>query len=364
MAHIVIDARLINSSTGRYVERLLCYIQEVDKDNDYTVLLSPEDFDNWNASNPRFKKLSSSYKKFTFGEQLGLAWQIYQLKADLVHFSMTQQPVLYFGKIITTIHDLTAIRFRNPAKNRVVFDFKQMVYKQLIKKVAKKSAYVITSSEFVKRDVAQYAKIDPEKIVVTYEAADKITEPPAVNEKLVNEKFLLYVGRPQPHKNLGCLVEAFAVLKQTHPELKLVLVGKKDVLYNRLEESVKKNKIGGVVFTGFISEGQLRWLYENTAAYVFPSLSEGFGLPGLEAMAHNAPVVSSNATCLPEIYKDAAIYFDPNSVQDMANKIGEILSDSKLRSRLVANSQKLVAKYSWRRMAEQTLEVYEQILRK
>jgi glycosyltransferase involved in cell wall biosynthesis len=112
------------------------------------------------------------------------------------------------------------------------------------------------------------------------------------------------------------------------------------------------------VFTDFINEGELRWLYEHSAAYVFPSLSEGFGLPGLEAMIHGTPVVSSDATCLPEVYGDAAHYFDPRDVRDMAAKISDVLTDSKLRQDLIKKGTAQAAKYSWQRMAEQTLEIY------
>jgi glycosyltransferase involved in cell wall biosynthesis len=117
-----------------------------------------------------------------------------------------------------------------------------------------------------------------------------------------------------------------------------------------------------VIFTGYVSEGRLRWLYEHAAAYVFPSLSEGFGLPPLEAMIHGAPVVSSNATCLPEIYGDAAHYFDPTDVSDMAKKIDDVLSNPKLREELVEKGKIQVKKYSWKRMTEQTLDVYKKVL--
>lgn len=93
------------------------------------------------------------------------------------------------------------------------------------------------------------------------------------------------------------------------------------------------------MFTGFISDEQLRWMYENTAVYCFPSLSEGFGLPGLEAMLHGAPVASSTATCLPETHGDAAHYFDPFSVEDIAKSIDDILSDDKLRNELIKKAR-------------------------
>jgi glycosyltransferase involved in cell wall biosynthesis len=118
-----------------------------------------------------------------------------------------------------------------------------------------------------------------------------------------------------------------------------------------------------VVFTDFASEGELRWMYENTAAYVFPSLSEGFGLPTLEAMIHGAPVVCSNATCLPEINGEAVVYFDPNVSFDIAKKISGVLSDSKLRGQLIRAGKLQAAKYSWQTTARQTLEIYKRALK-
>ena len=174
----------------------------------------------------------------------------------------------------------------------------------------------------------------------------------------------MYIGRPTPHKNLERLVQAFRLLQPQYPELKLVLAGKKDTNYRRVEAKVRQQGMeNSVVFTDFVSEGQLRWLYENCAAYVFPSLSEGFGLPGLEAMVHGAPVVSSNATCLPEIYGNAAHYFDPLDTQAMADAINEVLNNAALRQELINRGKDQAAKYSWKRMAEQTLAVYEQVLK-
>ena len=172
----------------------------------------------------------------------------------------------------------------------------------------------------------------------------------------------LILNAPTPHKNLERFIEAFASLKSAHPELTLALVGKQDKNYQRIESMVKKKNIANVHFTGFATDAQLRWLYEHCAAYVFPSLSEGFGLPGLEAMMHGAPVVSSNATCLPEIYGDAAHYFDPTDVQAMADAINEVLTDKKLRDNLIQKGREQVKKYSWQRMAEQTLAIYQKVL--
>lgn len=358
MSHIVIDARELRTSSGRYVERLLHYLQSVDTTNRYSVLLKPADIDGWTPSNPNFTTQATPYKEFTFGEQLGFRGQIKSLQADLVHFPFAHQPIWYSGRTVTTIQDLTTLRFDNPDKNALVFRIKQHVYAHVVKRVARKSSQLITPSGFVKDDIAEYAGVDPDGITVTYEAAEPIDEPAKAVAGLEGRKFIMYVGRPTPHKNLERLISAFQSLRAQHPNLHLVLAGKKDANYLDIEQQSHQN----VVFTDFVSEGELRWLYENCSAYVFPSLSEGFGLPGLEAMVHGAPVVSSNATCLPEIYGSAAHYFDPLDVQAMADAINEVLTDKDLQKSLVEAGHVRVASYSWQRMAEQTLEVYRKAL--
>ena len=362
MAKIVIDARESGTSTGRYIDKLIEYLHKVGLKHNFVILTKTKQVDYVKSIAPKFEVIESNFPEYTFAEQLGFLKQLRDLNADLVHFGMTQQPVLYLGKKVTTIHDLTTVRFNNPAKNWLVYWFKQQVYKWVIRRVAHSSAHIITPSEYVKEDVARFASINSRKISVTYEAADKITEPPQPIEALVDKKFIMYVGRPTPHKNLERLVDAFIAVHNQNAELVLALAGKTDRNYRSIARIVKKKGLSeSVVFTDFISEGQLRWMYENTAAYVFPSLSEGFGLPGLEAMQAGAPVVSSDATCLPEIYGDAAHYFNPLDVQDMAVKIGAVVNNANLRDKLIKNGHKQAAKYSWTKMAEQTLEIYDSV---
>ena len=364
MSRIVIDARESGTSTGRYIDKLVEYLHKLKPQHEIIILTKSPRFEYMKNLAPDFKIVRSNYSEFGIAEQAGLLKQLRKLDADLVHFGMTQQPVLYKGTVITTIHDLTTSRFDNPAKNRLAFKAKQRVYKSVIKRVAKKSRYIITPSNYVKQDVAQYAKIAPNKIFVTYEAADRIQMPAKPVPRLEDKKFIMYVGRATPHKNLEQLVRAFGILHKDNPDLMLALAGKFDDNYHRLEAFVSDKRLAAsVVFTGYITEGQLRWMYEKTAAYVFPSLSEGFGLPGLEAMMHGAPVVSSNASCLPEIYGDAAHYFDPHKTSDIASKISEVLTNPRLRAGLVNKGRTKAATYSWRRMAAQTLKIYEHSLK-
>src|ERR1700676_176439 len=109
MKRIAIDARIIYTSTGRYVERLIEYLQELDRVRDYVVLLRKADYDRWQPKAPNFRKLVADHQAFTFGEQIQFARQLRALSPDLVHFTVPQQPMLYRGRRVTTIHDLTAM---------------------------------------------------------------------------------------------------------------------------------------------------------------------------------------------------------------------------------------------------------------
>ncbi len=362
MAKIVIDARESGTSTGRYIDKLIEHIHHISADHKITVLTKEHRVDYLKKIAPKFTVIDSSYKEFTFAEQLDLLKQVRKLQPDLVHFGKVNQPIFYRGTVVTTMHDLTTTRFRNPSKNWVVFTIKQQIYKWVNVVAARKSKAIITPSEFVKDDVARFARINSRKITVTYEAADPIKDQSEPVEELHNQQFIMYVGRPMPHKNLDRLIDAFQLLRQQQPALRLVLVGKRDAVYKQLQKRTEQKNIKNIIFTGHISDGQLKWLYEHTAAYVFPSLSEGFGLPGLEAMIAGAPVISSNTTCLPEIYKDGAEYFDPLSTEDMADAINRVLSDEGLRKHLIKRASAVSAKYSWQRTAQETLTVYNQVL--
>lgn len=362
MAHIVIDARESGSTTGRYIDKLIEYLAQLPSDHNFTVLTRESRVAYLKKLAPGFKVRVTKHKEFTFAEQFGLLKQLRNLKAGLVFFPMAQQPVLYRGPVVTTINDLTTLRFRNPSKNWLIFTVKRWVYKGVVKIVARKSAALLTFTEFVKDDVARFARLNSRKITVTYPAADPIPDAAQSVEGLSGKRFIMYIGRPLPHKNLPRLIDAFVSLRQKYPDLHLVLAGKQDTLYKRIAKDVRRRTLKNIHFTGFVSEGELRWLYENTAAYVFPSLSEGFGLPGLEAMMHGAPVISSNATCLPEVYQDGALYFDPESVDDIADKISDALRDEKLAKDLVRKGNKVAVKYSWQHMAEQTLAVFDEVL--
>ena len=361
VSHIAIDARIINSTTGRYVERLLSHLQNIDHTNVYSVLVQAKDQAYWVPTNPNFTVKVADFDNYSFAEQLDFRQYLKSLKPALVHFCMPQQPIWYKGKKVTTFHDLSLIKTYNSDKNWFVFHAKQLVGKFAFKKVARDNDHLISISQYTKKELLQFTPIPEEKITVIYESSD-VADGPTKAYGLPYKNYLLYVGQQSDYKNVQRLGDAHQKLLETYPELGLVLVGRKNASAMTNEAYFQKKDYRNIVFTDFVEDTQLNWLYAHAIAYVFPSLMEGFGLPGLEAMGHGTPVVSSNATCLPEIYGKAAHYFNPTSTNDMVRAITEVLGNEKLRMKLSKDGYEQIKKYSWKRMAEQTHQVYSDVL--
>lgn len=361
--HIVIDARIINSTTGRYVERLLDSLQHIDQSNTYTVLVPTKDLDYWKPSATNFFVKAADYDNYSFGEQLGFKKLLDSLNADLVHFCMPQQPLLYAGASVTTFHDLTLLETYNSDKNWLIFHAKQLVGHFAFAVAARKARHIIAPTEFTRQEVSKKLGVSLDKITVTHEAAGVANDLVQAYEQPFKE-FMLYVGQQSDYKNIKRLGDAHQKLLKKHPDLGLILVGSKNASALKNESYFSSKNYKNILFTGFVGDPQLAWLFKNCHVYAFPSLMEGFGLPGLEAMNYGAPVTSSNATCLPEVYGKAAHYFNPTDSNDIVRAIEDVLSNPSYRDELIANGYEQVKKYSWRRMAEQTHSVYMNVLKK
>jgi glycosyltransferase involved in cell wall biosynthesis len=363
--HIAIDARIINSTTGRYVERLLTYLEKLDSPHQFTVLVLKKDKDYWQPTNPNFTVKVADFKQYTFGEQIGFSRYLRKLNADLVHFCMPQQPLVFNGLSVTTIHDLTLLRIdQNDDMNRATLRSKQLVFRGLLHRVIRRSAHIITPSKYTAEDVMKFHKIPKDKITVTHESADLISTKTKPVGKYKNVPFLLMVGRSEVYKNHRGAIEAMQAMLWRDPKLRMVIVGKRDENSRELENWTLTNGYRNVDFFGFATDDQLAWLYEHCRGYIFASFMEGFGLPGLEAMKHGAPVASSDRTSLPEVYGKAAIYFNPDDTAEISEVMSKLLNDKRLRQQLIKAGKERAGHYSWLRMAKQTLAIYNDVLKK
>jgi glycosyltransferase involved in cell wall biosynthesis len=308
-------------------------------------------------------------KHYSLSEQTKLRKLLNEINPDLVHFTNLNHPVFYKGKFVVTIHDLTLFQYSERAGLT-----KKLAYNFVINKAAQNSKKIFTVSEFAKKELIKKFNLPVNKVAVTYNGIDatfkKITNPTTLQktEKYgLLKPYYLYVGQWRSHKNLLALVEAFSrlVKKGLRGKVELVFAGKIDKRYPQLEALVKKlNLASDVRFTGFVEDKDLPTIYNNALAFVFPSFSEGFGLPALEAQACGTPVISSDSTSLPEVLGDGAVYFDPDNINELEKRMIEVLQDEKLREKLIGKGLENAKKFTWDQTAEKTLEVYRELLYK
>lgn len=361
---IGIDARLWNETgVGRYIRALVTNLIQLDSPHTFVLFLLPSVFDSVSIPNS-WEKVRVDARWHSLKEQLLLPIIFRNAKLDLVHIPYFSVPLISNLPFVVTIHDLTISQMPTGKATTLpppLYFLKHMGYRLVMQKSILTAKKIITVSNSVKKDLIIKYRIDENKVRVIYESGEieQITKSKKVTTP---KKYLLYVGNAHPHKNLEKLIEAFTLIRKNSPDLDLVLIGRKDFFYNRLQSQYKYLLDNGIHFQNEVDNSQLAIWYKNAVALVFPSMSEGFGIPGLEAMNFGTPVFASDISVFREIYKDGASYFDQTSSHSMAEVIQKVLSDKVILKKLQINSKKIAGLYSWQKMAKETLEVYENCL--
>ncbi len=379
---IGIDARFFggeqSKGLGRYTQKLVEHLLQIDKKNQYVIFLQDDEYANWNIKQENVEIVQAPYRWYSLAEQILMPLKIKQHKVDFMHFPHFNVPLLYRGPFIVTIHDLIISRFpteRATTLGPFKYRIKQMAYNRVITHAARNAKKIITVSEYSRKDIMDFFNLPEDRIAVTYEAVDAFTDSTDLSEEAmvrilkqyaITHPYVLYIGNAYPHKNLETLLQAVSVLKkQGKLFFKLVLVGREDYFYLRLQQKAWALDIESeVLFPGFVPDEHLPVIYKNALTYVFPSKYEGFGLPPLEAMYYGTPVISSSSSCLPEVLGQAALYFDFQDVNGIINQIFRLHDSPELCEKLVEAGHTQVQKYSWRTMAKDTLTLYDSVFSK
>lgn len=392
MAKIVIDARIIGTGTGMYAEGILDELQKMDAKNDYVIILDPDA--KWKVSAPNFNEYRSknTYRRDTFflRGNLSLAWEMYKLKADIFWGTFQHIPFFYFKKnTLLTVHDLTQVRIKNPknkaekkeawqkSKRAVLKDkFRKLPFSIIPKSVlmrllnvfsfkfsAWRARHIFVPSNYVKQDVMDYFRIPDSKVSVTVNGGVILSDEKVVPEpvaKLKGKDFLLYVGTDFAHKNLNILVEVLDLIRDKKPKLNLVFAGRGDRNYLTMQARAKELGLENRIhILGFVSDAEKVWLFKNAKLYIFPSLSEGFGIPALEAMAYELPVLASDRTAIPEVCGDAAVYFNPEDKEDIAEKVLKTIDNAKLKAELIKKGKKRNELFKWEDVAREVKRILD-----
>jgi len=366
---------------GQHLFHLLKGMDEYDEQNTY-VLLSPR-FKN--SSVGRFPQLSDRFQNKEvasalrrFGENFESLWweQVEMVRAchrekiELLHCPYFAAPLFLPARTVVTVHDVITLVMPEYRMRR-----ESRMYSSLVAFTVRRADAIITVSDYSKRDIMRTLQIPEDRIHVIGNAVDSSYRPisdgrmvESVRERYgIGPKYILYFGGFDVRKNVDRLLEAYAALPpSTRAEYQLVIAGRLLFVGHPLypDPRPRIRELGledHVVVTGQIREQDKAPLYSAAALYVFPSLYEGFGMPVLEAMACGATVITSNLSALPEVAGDAARLVDPYDTQAISGAIGELLENETMRGELRERALARAQHFSWKRVAQQTLGVYNKL---
>jgi len=362
---IGIDARLFSQTgVGTYLRNLIYYLQKLETTHfTFYIYLLPSDFSLLSFSKKNFIKRSVNFFWHSFSEQIGFLKVLNKDNLDLMYFSYFSYPLLYQRSFFSTIHDLTPLFFKTgkaSTKNFLVYQIKHLAFKIALFNQVRRSKVIITPSLFVKHELMKkFGKKYEEKILPLYEGVDYQLIEAKENRLLRSQfpfSFFLYVGNFYPHKNLERLILAYEKAQKNLPSL--VLVGPDDFFRQRLIKRVKQLQLEKKIF--FYqpkTAADLVFFYKNALALLHPSLSEGFGLPLIEASYFHCPVIASNIAVFQEIMENEYLSFDPKSSEDMIKKLNLFL-----KKRPKFNFEKINKKFSFEKMTRAWLKIVKQLI--
>ena len=272
---------------------------------------------------------------------------------DLIHTSDWTEPPSKYPKV-TTVHDLVPFLYPQTTTDSI-----RNAHKKKLAWVIRESKKIIAVSESTKRDLISILRVPENKIVVIPEGVeDRYTPQPqeiielAKNHYKTGDDFIFTLSTQEPRKNQSALIKAYQRVRESYPDLKLLIAG-------RVRQDGGLPETEGVLMAGYIPDSDMPPLYSGCLAFVLPSIYEGFGLPPLQAMSCGAAVAVSNVSSLPEVVGDAGVLFDPESIDGIAAGIIEAIEN---RAKLRPKSLKQASKFSWKKTADATYKVYQEVL--
>jgi glycosyltransferase involved in cell wall biosynthesis len=356
-----------NAGSLRYFELFLSSLYQDAHKNDYFIFAEKAVHDSIKTPNERpFHPINVTKKSkipAAIQQQLYRGWNS-SGELDLLHSIAFVPPRKYTGKTVMTVFDLTFLRYPQTQKWTGRFWWKLLGPRGM-----RNTDHLIAISQSTKNDLCQLVVIEESKVSVVYPFAPDHFKPQSNREATISkyhlpDPFILYVGTLERRKNISNLLRAFALLKQD-PSIQhsLVLVGQPGWLYDDIFQTLDQLNIKqDVMLLGYVPDEDLPGIYSCADLFVYLSHYEGFGFPVLEAMSCGTPVLSSNASSLPEVIGEAGITVPPGDIEQAASQMKRILTDIDLQKTLISRGFAQAALFSKERFARETLAVYEQVI--
>jgi glycosyltransferase involved in cell wall biosynthesis len=378
---IAIDARFVvhpRRGIGKYAQMLVRHLAEIDAENEYILYVDREDVEQALPRKANFAVKRLAPANYLLWEQIALPLQARKDAVEILHCTGNTAPLFLDRRIrlISTIHDVMYLKdYSEVPRSASWYQRAGRFYRKVVvPRTAGNLSMVLTVSEFSRRDIMNHIPdLDGGKIRAIHEAAndrfvrlDKASALEKVRQRYgVEGRYILTLGALDPRKNTELVIREYITLRRSNKiDEKLVIVGIpnwENTRFNGIAQQSPYRK--DILFTDFVSEEDLVFLYNGATLFLYPSSYEGFGIPPLEAMACGVPVITSNTTSIPEIVGDAAVLINPNNGEELRAALQGLLVDESRRQTLSVRGLEQAKKYSWRGMAEETLEVYRSVYR-
>ncbi len=360
-----------NSGIGVYIRHYIKYVLGRNSFSKNTLIGRKVDLDKYFSQFPNWEHIEADFPIYSVAEQLRLPFLV--PACDVFwspHYNIPLFPIRAKRHLVT-IPDVYHLAYYETLSTA------QKIYARIVTNSAVyKADRISTISLYSKKEIQRFTGVASSKIEVIYLGIDNSMFHPITNTNVRNQvksdynlpdQFILFVGNVKPNKNLQRLVEGFAKLLKELPDIKLVITGKQEgfitgdpTLFARIKTD--KELDDRIIFTGYVESDDLPVLYSLAKLFAFPSIYEGFGFPPLEAMACGCPVVASNATSIPEVCGDAALYVDPLSPDDIARGIRTVVTNSTLRNQLIQSGYQQCGQYNWNKSSEQFVALIDKLL--
>ncbi len=362
------DGRFItNKPTGNgiYATRLIHAVSHMDCSNQYRIYIcgSAPAASNGFGESAQIRRMNPLHRSAWLRVPILFPLELRRFPVDIFHAHYTIPPWTK-AKVVLTLHDFFWIVYPDH-----FVSIKRIPVTYTIRRSVARADRILVGTSYIKQQTMEYFGVPEDRFAVIPYGLDQRFFGRADQEQLRNVRhkygidspYILAVGDIHPRKNLERLLKAFAILPERE-EVRLVLVGKPLWKTKELYEVIEKAGLKeSVITTGYVPDADLLLLYQGAEVFCYPSLYEGFGFPIIEAMASGVPVATSNTTSCPEVGGDAAVYFSPTSVQDIADKLSLVLTDSQLRSKCIDTGVEWARNFTWEKTAGKTIDVYHSL---
>ncbi len=352
---------------------LIKHLQLIESDDEFVVFVKPDEDSACLKESKNVKIVELGPAPYPIWEQVLLPRAAKRHRVDILHCTSNTAPVFLGVPLVLTLHDIIYLESINIKQGTAYQKFGNLYRRWNVPAIVGKAMAILTVSEFERTRILNHFKMNPSLVHTVYNGVGqhfkKITDPNLLNQARLNyklpEKYIFFLGNTDPKKNVKGVIKAISILKTKNmlPCKLLMLDINRDYLQQTAKEIGDLSVLDEINFTGYVPNSDLPAIYSQASLFLYPSIRESFGIPMIEAMKCEVPIITSNISCMPEIVGDAGVLVNPKDPEEIAKAIVDLFADHKLQKVLVENGNKRAKQFSWNLNAAKTVDLYHKVFK-